>query len=130
LNDLRTLAAVAVGGAAGSVARYLVQYAFVTRLGGGAGFPYATLLINVLGSFVIGIVAELAMSRGLDPLVRTFLMVGILGGFTTFSSFSLEAVSLGRSGEWIPAIIYVAASVVLGIVAAVGGIAATRAVAG
>jgi CrcB protein len=124
LIDLRALGAVAAGGALGSVARFLVQLAFLNRLG--AGFPYGTLTVNLVGSFCIGAVAELALLRGLDPLIRTFVIVGILGGFTTFSSFSIETVQLIRTGDYFPALVYVAGSVVLGLAAAFGGIAAVR----
>ncbi len=81
-----------------------------------------------MGSFAIGLIAELAATRafGMDPIVRTFLAVGVCGGFTTFSSFSLETLSLIRDGSPALAAGYAAGSVLLGVTAAVAGIAAAR----
>jgi fluoride exporter len=90
---------VALGGALGSVARYAVSLGAARWLG--AGFPWGTLLVNVAGSFAIGLLAALATSDGRPALgadARAFVMIGILGGFTTFSSFSLETLTLARSG--------------------------------
>ena len=105
---------VALGGALGSVARYAFSGVAVRWLG--AGFPYGTLFVNVTGSFTIGLLAALVASDG-RPLLgadaRAFLLVGVLGGFTTFSSFSLETLNLARSGALGPAILNVAGSVVL-----------------
>ncbi|HJR68555.1 MAG TPA: fluoride efflux transporter CrcB [Gammaproteobacteria bacterium] len=90
---------VAVGGALGSVARYACSGLAVRWLGG--GFPWGTLFVNIAGSFVIGVLAALVTADGrpaLGPDARAFFIVGILGGFTTFSSFSLETLNLARSG--------------------------------
>jgi CrcB protein len=90
---------VALGGALGSVSRYAVALGVMRWLG--TGFPWGTLLINVAGSFAIGLLAALATSDGRPALgadARAFVMIGILGGFTTFSSFSLETLALARSG--------------------------------
>jgi fluoride exporter len=90
---------VALGGALGSVARYAVSLGAVRFLG--AGFPWGTLLVNVAGSFAIGLLAALVTADGRPALggdARAFVMIGILGGFTTFSSFSLETLNLARSG--------------------------------
>lgn len=84
--------AVAAGGALGSVLRYSVALA----MRGLPGLPWWTLLVNVLGSFAIGVVAELAISRGWPASLRIGLMTGLLGGFTTFSAFSLETLALLR----------------------------------
>ena len=104
---------VAVGGALGSVARYAFSGVAVRWLG--AEFPYGTLFVNVTGSFTIGLLAALATDG--RPLLgadaRAFLLVGVLGGFTTFSSFSLETLNLARSGALGPAILNVAGSLVL-----------------
>ena len=109
---------VAFGGALGSVARYGCS-GFVARFGG-TSFPWGTLLVNVTGSFVIGVLAALLTSDG-RPLVagdtRAFLMVGVLGGFTTFSSFSVETLTLARGGEWAAAGGNVVASVALCLIA-------------
>jgi len=105
---------VALGGALGSVARYAFAGIAVRWLG--AEFPYGTLFVNVAGSFTIGLLAALVASDGrplLSADARAFLLVGVLGGFTTFSSFSLETLNLARSGALGPAILNVAGSVVL-----------------
>jgi len=105
---------VALGGALGSVARYAISGVAVRWLG--AGFPYGTLFVNVAGSFTIGMLAALVAADGRPSLgadARAFLLVGVLGGFTTFSSFSLETLNLARSGALGPALLNVAGSVVL-----------------
>lgn len=129
MTDPRAIAAVAVGAALGGVLRLLLTQFVLGRFGPGFGH-YATLFINVSGSFVIGIVIEAAQSRPhVDPLWRLFLATGILGGYTTFSTFSYEALSLWTAGLGLQSVLYVAGSVVLGILGAVGGIATARAVA-
>jgi CrcB protein len=90
---------VALGGALGSVARYACSTAAARWLG--SGFPWSTLFVNVTGSFVIGVLAALVTADGRPALgtdARAFFMVGILGGFTTVSTFSLETLDLARSG--------------------------------
>ena len=91
---------VALGGALGSVARYAISLGSVRWLG--TTFPWGTLLVNVAGSFAIGLLAALVTADGRPALgsdARAFVMVGILGGFTTFSSFSLETLNLARAGS-------------------------------
>jgi CrcB protein len=116
---------VAVGGALGSVARYGCSTAAWRWLG--AGFPYGTLFVNVAGSFAIGLLAALVAADG-RPLLgndaRAFLLVGVLGGFTTFSSFSLETLELARGGALGAAAANVALSLVLCLVGAWLGFAA------
>jgi CrcB protein len=93
---------VALGGAIGSVARFGTS-GLVFRYFGGT-FPWSTLVENILGSFVIGIAAALAYTEGrwmIGQSTRIFIMVGLCGGYTTFSSFSLETLALMRNGEWI-----------------------------
>jgi fluoride exporter len=113
---------VAFGGALGSVARYACVSA-VTRLGG-VTLPWGTLLVNVTGSFVIGLLAALLTADG-RPLVagdgRAFLMVGVLGGYTTFSAFSLETFALVRTGAFGAAAVNVAGSVALCLLAVWAG---------
>ena len=90
---------IAFGGALGSVARYACSTAAARWLG--FGFPWGTLIVNVGGSFAIGVIAALVAADG-RPLLgtdaRAFLVIGVLGGFTTFSSFSLETLELARAG--------------------------------
>ena len=109
-----TWLAVAAGGALGSMARFWVTGAVAALTG--PRFPYGTLLINILGSFVIGMVAGLTLTperMGIHPDLRIFLMVGICGGFTTFSAFSLQTLELMQAGAVVPALLYVTASVLL-----------------
>jgi fluoride exporter len=114
--------AVAVGGALGSVARFWLA-GVMTELTG-PRFPWGTLLINVLGSCVIGLVAGLTLTPervGLHPDLRIFLMTGVCGGFTTFSAFSLQTLELMQSGDVWPAFGYAVGSVVLCVLATYGG---------
>jgi len=111
---------VALGGALGSVSRYWLNGIVSTRFG--ETFPWGTMCINVTGSFVIGIIAALALPEGrLDSpsraFVTQFLMIGICGGYTTFSSFSLQTLNLLRDREWLYAGGNVILSVVLCLVA-------------
>lgn len=125
--DLRTILAVGFGAAIGGIGRLLVTQLVVSRAGAAAA-PWATMFINVSGSFLIGIVIELATSRaGLPPVWRYFLATGILGGYTTFSTFSFETVSIWTGGVALTALFYVAGSVALGIAAAFAGILTARA---
>jgi fluoride exporter len=104
---------IAVGGALGTLARYLISVAAVPF---SHTLPWGTILINVSGSFVIGFFGTLTLSQGRYPLpetARLFVMVGFCGGFTTFSSFSLQTLDLMRQGLLTRALINVAASVVL-----------------
>jgi CrcB protein len=105
---------VAVGGAAGSVLRYWLAFAAARLVG--ETFPWGTVAINVLGSFVIGAVAALTAGEGRFPAdldLRLLVMVGLCGGFTTFSSFSLQTLMLLRAGEPVAAMANVAFSVLL-----------------
>lgn len=126
--DWRALLAIVAGGGIGSVLRYVVTATMTQRFG--PGFPWATLAINVSGSLVIGIVFELAQSRsiGMPPIARLFLMTGVLGGYTTFSTFSLDAILLAAERASYLALAYTAGSVVLGLGAAFAGIVLVRAV--
>ena len=107
---------VAAGSALGGVLRFLMvpwaQRYFA------AGFPGGTLVVNVLGSLVIGLVLRMAGQPGLiTPEARVFLTVGICGGFTTFSAFSIENLELLQTGQWGRAAIYIGASIVLSLLA-------------
>ena len=129
MNELRAILAVGGGAALGGILRLLVTQLVVARAGPGTT-PWATLFINVSGSFLIGIVVEMTQTRAdASPLWRLFLATGILGGYTTFSTFSYEALGLASGGFAPAAALYVLASVALGIAGAWGGIAAARALA-
>jgi CrcB protein len=112
---------VGIGGCIGSVLRYWAS-GLIVGLSQSVGFPFATLAVNVVGCFAIGFLSELAESRGsFGPEARAFVFVGILGGFTTFSTFGNETVYLLREGQRVPAMAYVGASVGLGLGAVVLG---------
>ena len=120
------IAAVAVGGAIGSVLRYLISSWFVARAT--SGFPWGTFAINVTGSLAIGVVLQLALSRsGLNPYVRLFLATGILGGYTTFSTYAFEVYNLGATAPPLQSVAYGLGSVVAGVVAAYAGTLLVRA---
>ena len=124
--NIHLLAAVAIGGSLGSVARYLVAIGAARLVG--TGFPWGTLVINIVGSFLIGVFAEsFALTWNVSQTRRVFLIIGICGGFTTFSTFSLDAIVLMQRGELWPAGAYIAASVALSILALVGGLYLVRA---
>jgi len=113
---------VALGGAIGSVARYLLGGWFAARFG--AAFPYGTFVINVTGSFIIGLFLAYAQDRvSLSPYWRLFFAVGFVGGYTTFSTFEYESVRLFQDGEMLLGALYLMGSVVTGGVAAIAGIA-------
>ena len=115
---------IAIGGALGSVARFACAEWIVARWPG--AFPWGTLFVNVLGSLIIGMMAgfgESGVRWQLPLLARQFVMIGILGGYTTFSSFSLQTLMLARNGAWILAGLNAAASVLLCVLAAWAGFA-------
>ena len=112
---------VGLGGAIGSMARYGVGGA-VGRLKAGWEFPIETLLINVVGCLVIGTLAGWSEARGVfSGNTRAFLFIGLLGGFTTFSTFGYEAFQLMRDAQWLRAGMYVGLHMVAGLVAVWGG---------
>jgi CrcB protein len=120
-----SVAVVALGGAFGSVLRYVVSLWFVQRFG--PGFPWGTFTINVTGSFAIGVVLQLAASRAdFSPYVRLLLATGVLGGYTTFSAYAFETYNLGSSGSAGRALAYALGSVVAGVAAAYFGVVAAR----
>ena len=119
-----TLLSVAIGGACGASLRFLFGVG-VFRLLGPTSFPVAIIAVNVLGSFLMGLFVVLAAHRGLNPL-SPFVMTGLLGGFTTFSAFSLEAVTLYERGALGLASLYVSASVVLSVLGLMAGLFIAR----
>ena len=108
--------AVAVGGALGAMARYAVSLWLLNT--SGPKFPYATLTVNVLGSFIMGLLFVVIVERAALPAeMRSLLMVGFLGAFTTFSTFSLDALNLWQNGHLFAALVYVLVTVALCLVA-------------
>lgn len=113
------LLAVAFGGAVGAVGRYTLSTWIQGALGG--SFPWGTLGVNVVGSFLMGVLVAAVQRGSLPPEFQTLAAVGILGSFTTFSAFSLETVSLLQEGAWARGVSYVAASVLVGLAAIITG---------
>lgn len=121
---LTTLSLVALGGAIGASLRFLTGVG-VVRLFGHGDFPVAILTVNVIGSFLMGIFVVAAAQRGLTHL-SPFVMTGLLGGFTTFSAFSLETMTLIERGHMVSAALYVGLSVCLSVGGLALGLTAAR----
>jgi CrcB protein len=119
---------IALGGAAGSLLRYVVGRG--VQGFSASGFPIGTLFVNVSGCFLIGILVRQFMNMQLSPELRAFLIVGLCGGYTTFSTFSAEAVGLFEGGEYARATSYVFLSVGLCLVATLAGMTTMRLIAG
>ena len=116
---------VALGGAIGSMARYLTGQVMLRLFG--PGFPWGTLTVNLVGSLAIGIVTELIARRfDASAELRLLLVTGFLGGFTTFSAFSLDVAILVERGTLLPAVLYVAASMLVSLFAVFAGLALMR----
>lgn len=118
---------VGIGGGLGALGRFALQGRIQAAMA--SGFPWGTMAVNLIGSALIGALAaflETLPGAGAESRTRAFLAVGILGGFTTFSSFSAESLALLRAGEWRSALIYVLASNVFGILLAAAAFAAAR----
>ena len=117
--------AIATGGALGALLRYWTSLAVHSKLG--AGFPYGTLTVNVIGSLLMGFLYVWFVDRlAMGPAVRGFLFIGVLGAFTTFSTFSLETLNLIESGQPGKAMLNVVISVVVCVTAAGLGVLAAR----
>jgi CrcB protein len=118
---------VAAGGAVGAVGRFGID-----RLAGaflGHGFPYGTLIVNIAGSFILGAVIEVsALAWSPSPEIRAMIVVGLLGAFTTFSTFSLDVVTMMTRGEMAHALVYVGVSIIASIGALWAGMALLRSV--
>ena len=111
-----TIGIVALGGALGAVARYGVNVGTVHFIG--HGFPWATLVVNIVGSFLMGLmIAKFAQMNAVSQELRMFCMTGFLGAFTTFSTFSLDFVTMWERGEMVQALGYMLVSVVVSILA-------------
>ena len=118
-----TLTQVALGGAIGAVLRYLTNVG--AKQAFGPGYPYGTLIVNIVGSFLMGVLVVVLARKGGNHLAP-FLMTGVLGGFTTFSAFSLDTLTIWERGEPVSAFIYVAVSVLVSLAAIVAGLAVAR----
>jgi CrcB protein len=121
-----TYVAVAAGGALGATLRFAVGAWSLRALG--PGFPWGTLAVNVAGSFAMGLLAVALLERGASARWAPFLMTGILGGFTTFSAFSLDTVTLLERGEALRAALYAGGSVALSLGGLWAGLALARGV--
>ena len=123
---MKTVMAIALGGALGAVTRHFISHWSAVALGN--GFPWGTLTVNVVGCFALGVVVEV-MALVWSPAAewRAFLTVGVLGAFTTFSAFSLDISILHERGEMLQAILYVTVSVAGSIAAIFAGMSLTRA---
>ncbi len=116
---------VSVGAMFGANARFLVSQVMADRVG--SDFPYGTLLVNITGSLAIGVILTLLTEQFLAaPHWRLLLVVGFLGSYTTFSSYTYEALGLVERGEWTPALAYALGSNIVGLVACYAGIALAR----
>lgn len=116
-SNLTNILLVGIGGFIGSVLRYTAS-GYVQQATKSVGFPYGTLAVNVIGCFIIGFLAQLAEARGvLSSESRLFVFVGILGGFTTFSSFGNETLNLARDSQMMSALANIGANVVIGLFA-------------
>ena len=117
---------VALGGAIGAVMRYTSGGIMIRTLG--TGFPYGTMFVNIVGSFIMGLAAIYLMERmdGSYGRFAPFLMTGVLGGFTTFSAYSLDALYLIERGRMLAALVYMGGSVALAMLALVAGMAIAR----
>lgn len=123
------LAVIAAGGALGAMGRYGLSLWVDRRLG--AGFPHGTLVVNVLGCLALGaLLAYVEDIGGFSPRWRLFLATGLLGAFTTFSTFGYETVVLARDGEWTAALGNVALNVVVGLAAVTTGMIAVNRISG
>ena len=115
MPSLFTISVVALGGALGSVARYLLG-TWIQSASRSIDFPFGTLTVNLIGCFVIGLLSQLAETRGaFTPETRGLVFIGVLGGFTTFSSFGNDTLNLFRDGETVNALVNVGTNVILGL---------------
>ena len=112
---IRNILIVALGGAVGSVGRYLVSKWIET------GFPWGTLLVNIVGSLLIGLLMGFVAKGTLTPEMRLLLVTGFCGGFTTFSTFANESFSMMKAGDVLLAALYIGASVAIGVLAVYAG---------
>jgi fluoride exporter len=118
---------IAIGGAIGTLCRYWLTEAFLVWFG--TGFPWGTVFINITGSFIVGFFSTLTGPDGrflVPPSVRQFVMIGMCGGYTTFSAFSLQTLNMAQKGEWGVAGLHIAGSVIMCLLGVwLGALAAT-----
>ena len=115
MPSILTVSLVALGGAVGSVSRYLLG-TWVQTTSQSIDFPYGTLSVNLIGCFVIGFLSQLVETRGaFTPEIRALVFMGILGGFTTFSAFGNDTMNLLREGETLNALMNIGANMILGL---------------
>ena len=118
---IKSVLLIGLGGGIGSIARYLCQKWIAENIQ--HPFPWGTFVVNILGCFLIGLIYAIAeRTTLLSPQTRLFLITGLCGGFTTFSTFAFENMNLLRSGDIIYALLYIVASILLGIGAVFAGI--------
>ncbi len=119
IGALLRLTLIAIFGAIGTLARYGLQGVVQVR----GGFPYGTLLINLTGCFLLGLIGQFTLNRMvISPDLRMAIVVGFFGGYTTFSSFGWETAKMLEEGAWVRATAYIGASVVIGVLLSVAGI--------
>jgi fluoride exporter len=121
IGDILRFLLIALFGAIGTLTRYGLQGFVQIKMG--STFPYGTLLINLTGCFLLGLVGQLTLNRIIvPPEWRVAIAVGFFGGYTTFSSFGWETAKMFEDGEWLRATTYVGASVIFGLLLSVAGI--------
>ncbi|GHT73360.1 putative fluoride ion transporter CrcB [Bacteroidia bacterium] len=120
---LKQILLVGLGGGAGSIFRFLTSH-WIAKTG--HSFPFATLIINLLGCLFIGILMGLWLKNQIDTNLRILLVAGFCGGFTTFSTFSLENLQMYQAGQYVQLIVYTLVSVLLGFLAVWIGFAFTK----
>lgn len=118
--QLKILLAIGAGSFIGGIIRYLITYGIQDRVL--TAFPYGTICVNLTGCFLIGLLYGISEKTGLAPEIRLFFATGLLGGFTTFSTFSGETVAMLRDGQYLFAGAYVGGSVVLGLALTLTGL--------
>jgi CrcB protein len=120
---------VCVGGAVGTGARYVLSGWVLSRLGG--SFPYGTLAVNVTGSFLLGALMHVSLASGLvSPALRAVLGIGLMGGFTTYSTFNYETLEYLREGAWLLGVANVGVTVISCLIAGTLGLVLARALSG
>lgn len=118
---IKSLLIVGIGGMIGSMLRYATTMLFKSH-----DFPFGTFIVNVIGSFVIGIIAGLAFKNSISPEVKLFIATGLCGGFTTFSAFSMDCLQLFNEHKYGLALLYILSSFAIGLIAAFVGWTLTK----